>query len=422
MSSLQRRHAILMLVGAYLIACASRRVDGGLLDVPQTMRSALAGGGAWSRGRQIPVQGSGQSRGERDSAGILIAEFGRRTKAQTSLSLDLRPSFDVGGMENPSSVEFNHKHGFLNAVRLASGGFAVADLDRIHYFNARSERVRVVGRRGQGPKEFSYLTAICRTRGDTLVVNDDHNRRFAIIDEMGTIVRTVPRHDLRSSPASFCLDDGTIVVMRPIISGNSARRRVQLLRMRLDGSIANLIGEVTSRTTDVVTQAVPYLVTNGERVFWGDGATSQIVVFSKAGSAIAIVRDTDARIPIEEVDVERRLGAAMAGNQAPGTRMAWLRANVPRVWPAFGAINAAPHGELWVQRFRRSLREEDTWTAFDTNGRLTGRVIVSPPSAKAMFHEVLSFGRDDVLLRWYDGDGAVHLTVLPIARAKPLAK
>ena len=122
-----------------------------------------------------------------------IVQNPARARAPVVFRLGATPVIDLGGPEEPTDNEFNPSQGYLRAARLSDGGFAVIDVARVHFFDARGKRVRIVGKTGAGPAEFRYLIAICRTRGDTIVLSDSHNRRLAILDKSGTFVREFPR-------------------------------------------------------------------------------------------------------------------------------------------------------------------------------------------------------------------------------------
>ncbi len=238
----------------------------------------------------VSPQGTVQSPIIRDSAGVRIIENGARMDAPIRFALGARPAFEVGGLEDSESTEFNHTAGYLNGVRLSDGRFAVIDVNRIHYFDSRARRIRVVGRNGSGPEEFRYLTALCRTTGDTLVVVDSHNGRLAIIDSKGNVSRTFPTGDTRSLGSGSCLGDGSMVVVRPIGGGIARDRRGRLMRLRLDGTTANVIGEVILHPVSLVTQVVPHVATFRQKVFFGDGAAGQVLVFNATGSLSGIIR------------------------------------------------------------------------------------------------------------------------------------
>jgi len=356
----------------------------------------------------------------RDSAGIRIVQNGARLKAPLVFRLGTTPSLEVGGIEDSPEVEFNHNQGFLTGARLSNGGLAVIDTDRLQYFGPDSRRVRVVGRHGRGPQEFLYLTAICRTRGDTVVVADSHNRRFSVVDGSGNVVRTFLANDLRLPTHSFCFSDGTLVLTRMVLSTGFGITRVQLQRVRLDGSVVNQIGDYPSPTFNAYTQSIPRAVAMGQRLYYGDGTSGEVLVLSPSGSLLTIIRSADPRIRITQADAEKRLNATIRplGSAAERDKFAErLRSRpYPSTWPAYDRIHVAPDGTLWVQDYEVTPSRADSWTAFDSSGRLLGRLLIPGPTKGDMMVEVMGFGTNEILLRRRDSMAAVHLAFYPILR------
>lgn len=133
------------LVGAQLAAhgCADTNVH--RLSLSQTVVT------------RVSLQVAVQSPTVRDSAGVRIIDNAARMDAPIRFALGARAVFEVGGLEKSEATEFNHMAGFLNGVRLYDGRFAVIDMNRIHYFDSRPRRIRIVGRNGSGPAEFGTL-------------------------------------------------------------------------------------------------------------------------------------------------------------------------------------------------------------------------------------------------------------------------
>jgi hypothetical protein len=356
----------------------------------------------------------------RDSAGVRIVENGARLKAPVIFRLGTTPLFEVGGLEEKPDVEFSHNQGFLTGARLSGGGLVVIDTDRLQYFDAASRRVRIVGRRGQGPKEFLYLNSICRTRGDTVVVSDSHNHRMAVVDEAGRIVRTFPADGLRIPPYTFCFNDGTLVLYRNETAFGTTR--VQLQRIRLDGSIMNQIGNFPTRETDFWTQSMPGVVAQGQKLYYGDGHTGQVLALGMTGSLLAIIRSADPRVRITQADAEKRLRASFRPLGSAAQKSAFverIRAKpYPSTWPAYDRIHVAPDGTLWIQDYRVSRPGADGWTAFDSSGHMLGRLLIPKPTNGDIGLEVMGFGTNEILLRRRDSMFAVHLAVYPILKLK----
>ena len=351
---------------------------------------------------------------EVDTTGVPIVRFTVTGGASVRFSLDTKVSFQVGGLEE-SEVEFDHRQGYLNAVRLSTGGYAVIDGHRVHYFDRSARRVRVAGRRGSGPEEFRNLVSLCRTRGDTLVVLDSWNGRFAILDGSGKVVRTFRQSGMRSFPADFCFPDGSMLLMETATTSVTGEQRVRLVRVDHAGAVLNTVGELQASPLDMVSQTVPQVGILDGRLYYADGRAGDITVYTASGTVLRILRSMDERVLVKPADIDRRLGSLEARSVRGQAVIARMRANAPRVWPAFDRMLVGPDGLLWLQDFRPRLDAPDRWTALDTAGRVIGRLDMSAPNPSA-FREVLGFGRNEVLVRQFDSDGAVHVVVFPLER------
>ena len=107
------------------------------------------------------------------------------------------------------------------------------------------------------------------------------------------------------------------------------------------------------------------------------------------------------------------LGAERALNtQSPAFRE-MARGWQPDTYPAYFTVLVDPDGRLWVQDGSPRRTDRDGWTAFDSNGRLIGRLelprmIGQRPAA------VVNFGVNEVQVRQQDADGFYHLVFYPI--------
>lgn len=355
----------------------------------------------------------------RDSAGIRIVENPSRLEAPVVFTLGARPNFDVGGLESDPDVEFNHRQGYLRETFLSDGRFAVIDVVRVHFFDATGKRLKIFGREGAGPEEFRYLTSICRTRGDTLVLEDGQNRRVAIMDGNGNFVRTIPQRDLGRPPFDGCFDDGTLLLERTV--GPAEARQNRLTRLRLDGSVVDTLGVFPSGF-DIVTQSETTVLAAGARFYYGNPATSEVRVYDRDGRLRRIVRSDDPRERISDADVERKLASSIPTNVSPAerkARMDQMRA-VPHssTWPAYRGVEVGSDGRLWIEDYQRTHPSPDRWTAFDSTGRLIARLVIPPPVQRVPPFQVIAFGRDGILVRRWDDDQATHLTVYPLVPVK----
>ena len=403
---------------------------------PFAVRFLLVAAVLVSAGRPL----AGQAPVERDSAGIRIIENPSRATAPVVFRLGDR-TLDLGGPAGNPDDEFNQGFG-LGSLRLTDGTIAVPDVVRLQFFDAQGRRIGKVGRSGAGPSEFvsAYPSEFCRTRGDTLVVGDYRNGRFAVVH--GQRVVTTTRYTQQFGGAlPGCFDDGTVLMKGGLPDFRTPTYVVRLNRLRLDGTLVNGLGDFVFRSpSDVAHSVHPIVQPWGQRVYLGDGATSEIRIHRSDGRLTHIIRTADPPQRITAEDVERELRGS-----PPAVRNQWR----PDTYPTYQLFMVDPEGRLWVRDFIPQPQRGGRigWTAFDINGRLIGRLevpsmISSTGSLSAPFvippftprrdpyaprrsfppgvsvASVAGFGANDVQIWWQDDDGFAHLSFYPILRVE----
>lgn len=359
----------------------------------------------------------------RDSAGVRIVENPSRAKAPVLFKLGATARFDVGGLEQNPDEEFNPRQGYLRGAWLSNGGLAVIDVVRIHYFDKAGKRLKIAGRAGKGPEEFTYVTSVCRTRGDTIIVSDQNARRMAVLTGTGGAVRTFLQDSLGSPSFDGCFDDGTVLFQRMIFGAPGTPTTERLARVRLDGTLVNTIGDFDAGLLDMVTQSMPTTLASGQRMYWGHPRTSEVRIFNTAGKLVSIVRSADVGGAISSDDVERRFRSTIPTNTPPAQvteRMDRMR-SLPHAstWPTYRGFRVDPNGRLWIQDYASTYPSPDGWTLFDAQGRLVGRLVLPAPKQGERQLEVIGFGVDELFVRRTDEDGGAHLTAYPIVRTTP---
>jgi hypothetical protein len=377
----------------------------------------------------------------RDSSGVRIVENGARMTAPVKFVLSEKPVLEVGGLEDDLTKEFNQRQGYLRGVLLSMGDLAVIDVNRVHLFDATGKRKVITGREGSGPGEFRYLTSICRTRGDTIVVSDNRNRRTTILDGNGAFVRSIPQPDGASPPFEGCLADGTFLLEKiirfPGPNNTISGFVYSVARHRLDGSLVDSIGTFNPNGLDMATQREPTVFAGGNRIGFADGR-GEILLAAPAPAAVSgrkltvggtevmaapgsvtIIRSADPPEPISDADRESRLMQTIPrGTSADEIRqrMERMRAtSTDKNWPAYRRVHLDDDDRLWVQDFNKDYFAAHGWTAFDASGRMIGRLMI--PAATRRF-EIIGFAHNQVLVVRKDEDDALHLSVYAI---KPVA-
>ena len=122
----------------------------------------------------------------------------------------------IGGDEGPGSLS-GIPH---TSVRDSRGNLYLATeqvRDELNVYSPSGKFIKRLGKSGAGPGEFKMITALAMSRGDTIHVFDNGNKRIAIIPLRGGESRTVP---FAFNPVSVKVLDGG----NYLISANIATR------------------------------------------------------------------------------------------------------------------------------------------------------------------------------------------------------
>lgn len=225
-----------------------------------------------------------QGPGGRLVDGVRIVDNVARRSAPIAFTLAAKPTLDLGGLKASPDDEISPNGGYLNGVRLSDGRWAVIDESRIRFFNSAGRQLAVVGRKGGGPGEFQQITGICRTRGDTLVVNDAINGRVTIVAPNARIVRSAAVGSADLPWGGGCFDDGTFVLVTaaPSVGGD---RYMQLVRRRLDGKTTQTLGPFWQSTPDRFLPSFSTVVLQGNRLYISDPRVHEVGGVHRRGEA-----------------------------------------------------------------------------------------------------------------------------------------
>jgi hypothetical protein len=366
----------------------------------------------------------------RDSSGVRIAEnWGNVTPA---LRLVAQPRVVIGdASRNPATHEFGR---IGSAVRLSNGRVVVADVQgvAISVFDSTGRFIESLGRRGQGPGEYSRLTSLLKTDGDTLAVFEP--RRLTIFTGGGAYVRTIAVPDW---PAGRVLP---VVIARhrdgSWLSTKSATtvlaRRTQVFR----GARAILHMDAAGTRADSVLslpreEVLAYIFPDGgmqtHAVPWstsGSLAVSSLGFVEALGDRyefrertpsgrmlkiVRLCRPTPSMTAADLASVRRAKAEleSTADLQAGIQRMLDVLP-VPTLKPAFTDLRTDPAGRVWAKEYTMPGQPQ-TWHVFDSGGRWLGPVLVPPR------HTIMEIGRDYLIALVVDTDNVESVWVYALS-------
>lgn len=354
----------------------------------------------------------------RDSAGVRIIENGPRLSAPTAFQLGDKASFDVGGLQNDPRDELSPRNSYMGARRLSNGNVVVLDLVRVVFYDAAGKRIKAFGRQGRGPGEFVAAAGICETRGDTVHITQE-SLGITKLTTAGEFISTAapPEGYLRREP---CFEDGTYFAMTRTGRSRDGASRYRFLRAGPKGVI-NTITEETQPPNDALVQTSEQYVAHGNRLYLATTDRFEIRAFDPAGKLKEVIRTSDPLVPMT-ADDKARMPLTVAGGRR-GVRLNLeaekkraVAASKIKYWPTLGRMLVDADNRIWVQDWMP--REDPTWpqgwTAFDSSGRLLGRLMIPGAKSRELRHHPVHFGKNEVFLYRIDADGAAHYTAYPI--------
>ena len=353
----------------------------------------------------------------RDSAGVRIVGNPARGAMTPNYQLESKATLSIGGLEEPPAPELNSRNGYITAL-VDAAGLVVADGSRVQFFDAQGRRRRVVGREGRGPGEYLTITALCRTRGDSLLAVDPNNRRFSVLDRDGEFGRSASIAEFGSVYQDFCFRDGTIVAAKFEVGAGSAAPRYALARVSPSGALVNRLVDIEAGPADPATRRRTMVAGSADRLLVGTALRPEVLVYRQSGPLAMIVRTDDAMASIKGRDADERLLNSTPINISQSERAARLERLRPMrtemFWPSFDRLLAEESGAFWIRDFQLSAQGPQYWTRFDELGRITHRLRVNVDLLAAP--DVLRLEPQSALLRWRDTDGAVHFAIYRIKR------
>lgn len=286
---------------------------------------------------------------------------------------------------------------------LPDGGVVAGDHgdNTIHFYDASGQRFAKVGRKGDGPGEFSSLSRI-RVAGDSVIVWDRGLQRvttYGIDGRFGGTRRieftgtyTAPGLETRWDDGRWLFVEGASISSRQPIGG--VRSSISAIRLDAEASRDSVLGRWPGSEQMAVTSAqlvsqltLPYAKTTTIRAdtggFWvATGDAPRIDRHDRDGRLVRSVRwaAPAAPIPADELKAWRERGIA-GFSDAPASFAApfveaYEKAVFPETRPAYRTFIVDDTGALWLQQVPRWNDESgaEVWSVIDHDGAWLGPV------------------------------------------------
>jgi hypothetical protein len=330
--------------------------------------------------------------------------------------VDAEPVLDIAGSADDGSVAFSRA---TAATRLSSGVVVVADaMDAmLRFFDASGRPLRTVGRSGNGPGEFRWITWMAQCGADSLFVGDDTRAHVSVVDSAGRFARTYP-YDANGFMRT-CTRGGTLawLALPEVHSPMSEKGEVLHAPIRL----AEATGDTLPSFAPIkVGENRPFgrmtsLALAGDRVYVGTADSAFVDVYSMGGEKLRTmaVGENKPRRPTErnyERAIDELLLQLFIPDHQEANRKMLMKIPPPEQMPSYSAIFADPAGTLWVN-LSAPGDGETRLRAVGADGAQLGEVVL--PLDLVVFE----VGEDYVLGRWEDEEsGEVHVRMYRFQR------
>lgn len=337
-----------------------------------------------------------------DSGGVEVVESHRPAwEGGQGWSLDSEASLRIGLVDGDEAFQFD---GITGAVRLPSGTVVVADggSQEIRFFGQDGGFLRSAGRAGEGPGEFTGLSALGRDGEGGVWAYDFLLRRITWLDGSGDLAAV---SSLGMEPAMLNavapLPDGTFVLKQlwgaeeVSGAGSSGLRRdpIAVVRFERSGTLADTLGLFPGREiylfeedgrgvmgTPPFARNTVVAIRRG-RVVVGDQSSFQLAEFAASGELVRSVRVSEVGKPVGPQEMESFLRQRLA--DAPPEDHPAIRRSVegmprPETMPAYGGILGDSEGNLWVSEWAMYPETPAGWAVFGEDGVWLGSVAMPP--------------------------------------------
>jgi 6-bladed beta-propeller len=349
-------------------------------------------------------------------------------------SVDQKPMLDLGGNDADSMSDFTTIAG---ATRLRDGTVIVADQMRytVRVFDARGNFLRTMGRKGEGPGEYSAIIRNMYRCGDSLFVIQ-WNRNTSVFSGAGKFGRMF-RFDAsakgQESYATACNRDRLWAsygwdhthVTRP----GSFRTSVPAWVNNPDGTVRSSLGNLPGSERfpmfrdgrvggdgplPLGKQTV--LAIGRTRVYVGTEDSAAVAMYGLDGQLQGSIRVGGAIAPVTKADIAHFIERDTAGKSPPDQKseLLSLKTDVewPKMMPAYRALMVDSEDDLWVQAYPVAGQAFATWNIFSASGQRVTTVQLP------LDFEINEIGADYLIGHMPDGpDRVTHVKVYRVRRS-----
>lgn len=291
---------------------------------------------------------------------------------------------DIFGLEEDLSigeVEGSEEYMFSNLSSID-----VDDDENIYLFDSRQAKIKVfdksgnfkreIGKRGQGPGEFTFPWGMTISHKFGIVVFDLIYRRMIIFSLSGEHQIDVPTWK-QGGLLNMKLDSIGNIVGEVSIPGE--KRIYALKKFNIDFEPIFTITSFERVKIPLLESISPkyhYCITGNDEIIWGHSGNYIINVHSFDGKLIKKITNDFELIKINEEEYREQVERKFGGKPIPPE----FEQELPIYYPAFKSLSVDENGRLFVGTFQKiSEGKERYYDVFNSDGKYIAKI--SPRAA-----------------------------------------
>jgi hypothetical protein len=305
--------------------------------------------------------------------GVQVVENGKKPKPPKGALTKLVFREEISFGDSDNEKEMVAQPGYIDVDD--RGHTFVVDIkaSNVKVFDRDGQFVRTIGKKGEGPGEFSVPLGIIVTPDDELLVEDMMNRRLSYFSLDGEFLRNEVLANSLSTINVVMDSNGNFMARELIMEGNQLFFELRKYDKDLNPMFVldktEFQNPMQGNFNPFGVLAVYIFDPKGE-IYYGDGKEYEIKVYTPKGKLIRRILKKHDPIKITKEDEERILNEFP--DMAPGFKQGM---KFPEYFPAYEFFALEEGGRLIVRTYKKGKKEgEYVLDIFDQEGRYIAQI------------------------------------------------
>ena len=255
---------------------------------------------------------------------------------------------------------------------------------KIHVYNKNGEYLKSMGRRGEGPGEFT-ATFNPRLQNDKLYVLDTQQQRVSVFDALNyQFIRNIPlgggSMDISGFPVGFepLSDNRILATYNSMVRDGDRFIRTPMLKI-MDAHGEELASDIVELTpgemfmiqseTSIQIMSLPFMrqshrvLDGNENLLWGYTGRVHLKFVSLDGEYLRSIYYSRSNPPLNR-------SAMLANFEDEGVRESVRALDIPETRPAFQAFRVDDENRIWITLFTEDENENEIWVLDESGEKL----------------------------------------------------